>query len=449
MPQAKNTQDDTNLPSDILSARTQALYILNCVLNQKQALDHAIESADGFRRLPSRDKAFARMLTATTLRRLGQIDILISHYEDRPGSVAKSPTLNNILRLGISQIFFMDLADHAAVDTSVRLASASGLERQKGMVNGILRNALRSGKELLDKQDTARLNTPEWLLKTWIEDYGLTEAGNIAIANMAEAPLDITLKDPQSASYWGNTLNAASFSTGSLRRASGGAVHEMTGFDDGAWWIQDASAAIPATLFGDITDKTVIDICAAPGGKTAQLATQGAQVLALDRSAKRLKRLQENMERLDLLGNVETLASDASVWKPHQAPDYILLDAPCSATGTIRRHPDVLWLKQACDIERLIDLQWRILNNAFEILAPGGVLIYCTCSLQKSEGEHQIRRLINEQKQALRLPIHANEIGDLEELLNDNGEIRILPHMQAASGGMDGFFVARLAKAVD
>lgn len=431
---------------EVLGSRQVALRLLDGVLRQKQTLDTLLENEAGYCSLPSKDKSFCRMLVSTTLRRMGQIDALIGMVEDKPGGASKTPDLQNILRLGVTQLFFMATADHAAVDTSVRLAEANGLGRQRGFVNAILRNLQRTGLELLPKLDAPRLNTPDWLLKTWIADYGLGAAAEIAAANLVEAPLDITVKDPESLNYWGNTLQAASFPSGSLRAPSGGSVSELQGFDDGMWWVQDASAAIPARLFGDVAGRHVVDLCAAPGGKTAQLAAQGAFVTALDRSASRIKRLNENMQRLRLEDRVESIVADAGDWRPKQAPEMILLDAPCSATGTVRRHPDVVYLKGEKDVQRLADIQGRLLRHAFDILAPGGVLVYCTCSLQKAEGEHQIARFLSETPDAVKIAIAQEEIGDMEELVTEDGDLRILPFMRAASGGMDGFFVCRLRK---
>lgn len=442
--------DDGEVPvAQMMAARKVCLGLLEHVLVQKQALDHALESDAGFRTLPSRDKAFCRMLVATTLRRLGQIDDIIAKAENKP--TPKNPTLENILRMGVAQILFMNVADHAAVDTSVRLADAAEMDKQKGFVNGLLRTVTRVGKEWQERQDEARLNTPEWLLKIWIEDYGLREAANIAKANLAEAPLDITIKDESERNYWSGTLKATQMTTGTLRLVSGGAVHEMQGFDDGMWWVQDASAAIPAKLFGDIKGQQVVDMCAAPGGKTMQLAAMGAYVVALDRSAQRLKRLEQNLARLRLEDNVEVIAVDATAWRPKDAPKFILLDAPCSATGTIRRHPDVPHLKSPRDMERLVNVQANILENAFNILAPGGVLVYCTCSLQKSEGEAQIQRLFEAHENAYKLPITAEDLGAqksgaFDESITDHGDLRILPYHQAALGGMDGFFISRITK---
>lgn len=428
-----------------LQARLIALDLLGDVLDRKTPLDQVLDKSSVFAALPARDRGFCRMLLTTTLRRLGQIDDLIVFAQERPGSL-KTPKVLHILRLGVTQLFFMDVPDHAAVDTSVRLCEDIKADKQKGFVNAILRRLLRDGKARLDKQDAGRLNTPEWLLKYWISDYGMVTAAKIANAHLSEAPLDITIKGSENPSYWAGALNAEILPTGSLRRVAGGNIRDLEGFDTGNWWIQDASAALPARLFGDIQGKEVCDLCAAPGGKTLQLASMGAQVTALDRSTSRLKKLQENVERMDLQENVHIEVADAAQWTPKSAPHYILLDAPCSATGTIRRHPDTVYLKSPQDIERLMNIQSRLLSHAADILTPGGVLVYCTCSLQKDEGERQIERLLSAYSDLERWPITPEELGGLPELIDENGDVRALPIHLEEKGGIDGFYIARLKK---
>ncbi len=432
---------------EMLAARQVALDILDAVLMRKIALDQALDDHEGFLSLPSRDRAFVRMLTSTALRRLGQIDDIIRRSEDKPGSAARTPVLMNILRLGVTQILFMNVPDHAAVDTSVRLIAGAEMEHQKGFVNGLLRHVTREGESMIKAQDEGRINTPEWLLKIWIEDYGLKGAAQIMSANLKEAPLDITVKDSDTLERWADVLRAEIFPTGSLRRLEGGSIFDLEGYDDGHWWIQDAAASLPATLFGNIEGKTVIDLCAAPGGKSAQLAAMGANVIALDRSAQRLRKMETNLERLRLRDKIEMIAADAAVWQPKVSADYILLDAPCSATGTMRRHPDLQHLKSPRDIESLKNVQSRLLANAFSMLEPGGILIYCTCSLQKSEGEDQVNNLLRQQKSAFKLGIAAGEVGDIKEIVTEHGDVRILPFHQGEAGGMDGFFISRIGKA--
>lgn len=432
--------------ADMMAARHVALNLMVRILDQKQALDHALERHDGFLALPPHDRGFCRMMISTTLRRLGQIDHLIARAEHR--SASKPPLLQHILRLGVTQITFMAVADHAAVDTSVRLAEHYDLHKQKGFVNGLLRNLLREGQSWAIKQDAGRLNTPEWLLKTWISDYGLREAATIANANLNEAPLDITISAPDDLTHFEDIFAAKHIAGTTLRTHNEGPVHMREGFDDGKWWVQDASAALPARLLGDIKGKTVLDICAAPGGKTMQLAAQGAQVIAMDRSAKRMQRLSENITRVGLDHDVRTEVADAAVWQAKEPIPFILVDAPCSATGTIRRNPDVLHHKSEKDLERLTNIQSRILDNAFAQLAVGGTLIYCTCSLQKSEGEDQIAAFFARTPNAMRLRIEAKEIGGLDDAINDMGEARIFPQHNEEIGGMDGFFIARIQKQV-
>ncbi len=430
---------------DDLAARRVVLEMLRQVIDRKNPLDITLDNSESFAALPQRQRAFTRMLLTTTIRRLGQIDDLIASAQDRPDAL-KTPIIRNILRIGVTQMFFMAVPDHASVDTCVRLADEAGMERQKGFVNAILRALSRGGSERIQNQDAGRLNTPEWLLKIWVEDYGMKGAAQIAEANMSEAALDITVKDKADRAFWGNALQASELSTGTLRRLSGGNIREMQGYDEGKWWIQDAAAAIPATLMGDITDQPVIDMCAAPGGKTLQLASLGANVTAIDRSAKRLKRLEENVERMGLQTRVKVEVSDAAAWKPIDAPERILLDAPCSATGTIRRHPDTGYLKSPKDIEGLMSIQQRLLSHAGELLSIGGLIIYCTCSLQKSEGEHQVAAFLKANPNYERIPIRAEEIGDYTDLINDEGDLRIMPYHLASQGGMDGFFVSRLTR---
>lgn len=437
-PARPSTQDND------LAARETALDLLRAVLTRKQALDHALEQHEGLHALDSRNRNFCRMLVATTLRRMGQIDAMITKAADRPQRI--SETLSAILRLGTAQIVFMAVADHAAVDTAVRLCEHMGLSRQKGFINAMLRTIARNAKDWLSKQDETRLNTPDWLLKIWIEDYGLRTAAMIAKANLSEAAQDITLSPDHDRADWSIHLDATPIGHSTLRRLTGGAIHTLPGFDEGAWWVQDAAAAIPAHLFGDIKGKTVIDLCAAPGGKTMQLAAQGAHVIAVDRSAKRLEKLYENAHRLNMTDQITIQAADANAWTPAQRPDFILLDAPCSATGTIRRNPDLVHLKSENDLHHLERVQAQLLQRAFDSLAPGGILVYCTCALQKSEGERQMEAFLESNQGARKIAITGKETGGFTDCITDSGDMRILPFHHAPHGGMDGFFISRIAK---
>ncbi|HYD31922.1 MAG TPA: RsmB/NOP family class I SAM-dependent RNA methyltransferase [Azospirillaceae bacterium] len=431
---------DQTLADQPLAARNVALDLLEAVLRRKMSLDDALDGHPGLALLEGRDRAFVRLLAATVLRRLGQLDTVLMGFLDR----AERPKAGvlDILRLGAAQALFLGTPPHAAVDTSVELAEERQLQPYKGLINAVLRRVVRDGGEILVSQDAGRINTPDWLWLAWRQAYGTARTRAIVEAHLTEAPLDLTLKDDSAA--WIEPLEATLLPTGTLRRTAGGAVAELPGYAEGAWWVQDMAAALPAKLFGPVAGLTIYDLCAAPGGKTTQLAAAGAHVVALDRSERRLKRLRENLERVRL--SAEMVAADAATWTPAAPADAVLLDAPCSATGAIRRHPDVQRLKSLDDVEKLARAQGRLLAHAVDLVKPGGLLIYCTCSIQPEEGERQIERLLASGAPVERLPVTADEIGGVEELINEHGEIRSLPGMLKDLGGIDGFFVARLRR---
>jgi 16S rRNA (cytosine967-C5)-methyltransferase len=432
------------MTDNTLAARGIALDLLEAVLRKKTPFDDALDTHTSLSGLEPRDRAFVRLLVATVLRRLGQIDALVTGALNRPDP-PKGGVLD-ILRLGVAQLVFLDTPAHAAVDTAVELAVARGLDRYKGLINAVLRRMAREGKDLAAAQDAGRLNTPDWLWLAWRQAYGTARTRSIVEANLNEAPLDLTVKaDP---AVWAERLDATVLPTGTVRRAGSGPITELPGFQDGAWWVQDAAAALPARLFGDLTGRTAYDLCAAPGGKTAQLAAAGARVTALDRSERRLQRLAANLERLNL--PVETLVADAATWAPAEPADAVLLDAPCTATGAIRRHPDIQRLKVPEDVTKLASAQRRLLAHAVGLVKPGGTLIYCTCSLQPEEGEQRIDTLLASGAPVERMPITADELGHptdlLTDMINERGEVRTLPGHLAGQGGIDGFFIARLRR---
>jgi 16S rRNA (cytosine967-C5)-methyltransferase len=421
-----------------LSARAIALDILGTVLGDKRPLDEVLDGHDDLSRLEARDRAFARLLVATTLRRLGQIDALMSHCMERP-LAPKAARFRDILRLGICQLAFLGTPAHAAVDGAVTLV---GLNRPfRGLVNAVLRRISREGADLTANHDAARLNTPDWLWQAWSAAYGEVTARAIAEAHVVAPPLDFSVK--ADAAGWAARLGAQQLPGGSLRRPLGGAVEDMPGYNAGAWWVQDAAAALPTRLFGDVTGETVIDLCAAPGGKTAQLAGAGAKVVAVDRDQGRLTRTKKNLARLGL--NVETIRADAVTWQPPAPAPFVLLDAPCTATGTIRRHPDVARLKRAVDVERMTTLQARLLDAAFPMVAPGGVLVYCVCSLQPEEGPEAVAAFLARQPDMIRESV---TVEGLEAAVTDLGELRTLPCHWPELGGLDGFYAARLRRRV-
>jgi len=422
------------------SPRTIAADLLSAVLDKGRLLDEVLDDPR-LSRLDERDRGFVRMLLGTTLRRLGQIDALIEHCVEKPMR-AGAAWAEHALRLGICQLLFLDVAPHAAISTTVDLVKGTSQAGFAKLLNAVLRRLDREGRELTAAQDAPLLNTPEWLWRSWARTYGEETAHAIAAAHLMEAPVDITVAaDPRG---WAEKLEAEILPTGSLRRAAGGSIAALPGFSEAAWWIQDAAAALPARLLGDITGRSVADLCAAPGGKALQLAVAGGKVTAVDRSAKRLVRLTENIKRLGLSAKV--VEADAGAWTPPEPFDAILLDAPCSATGTLRRHPDVARHKNPAEITKLAGVQARLLRAALPMLKPGGILVYCTCSLEPEEGIDQIAALLEEGAPLRRLPIRPEEVGGMTELITADGDLRTLPCHLASLGGMDAFFAARLEK---
>jgi 16S rRNA (cytosine967-C5)-methyltransferase len=437
------TENPQQVPG--FASRRIAAEILEAVLGGKRPLDSELESNAALRGLSERDRALSRMLVATVLRRLGTLRHLLGGFLDR-GFPRDAPRVQTALLLGAAQILLLDVPAHAAVDLSVRLVQD---DRQAahyaGLVNAVLRRVAREGQSFLVSADAVALDTPPWLTARWTKSYGADIAQAIAAANGQEPPLDLSVKgNPDT---WATRLGARVLPTGSVRFIAHGPVSGLVGYAEGAWWVQDAAAALPARLFGDVRGMRVADLCAAPGGKSAQLASAGAEVTAIDRSASRLRRLRENFSRLGL--TVETIVADATEWR--SAPfDAVLLDAPCSSTGTIRRHPDIRWLKQENDLPALVGLQQRLLDNAAALTKPGGTLIYCVCSLEPEEGEDAIAALLARQPEFRRRPIEAAELFGMSDWLTPAGDLRTLPcHLpdpEPRMAGMDGFYAARLQR---
>jgi len=426
----------------LVSSRAVALDVLQAVFRKRQAFDETLERHEALAKLEKRDRAFVHMLVATVLRRLGQLDNAIQACLDKPQEL--KAIAQDLLRLGAAQILFLDTPAHAAVDTIVELAAGSNASAPyKGLINALLRRLTREGKALVAKQDAARLNTPSWLWLSWRQAYGVAKARAIAEANLGEALTDISVKSD--ASSWAQKLGARLLPTGSLRLDGLTPVPELPGFAEGEWWVQDAAAALPAKLFGNVHGKKVIDLCAAPGGKTMQLAAQGAHVMAVDRSSKRLQRLKENLARAKL--NAEIVCKDALAFVPEKKAEFVLIDAPCAATGTIRRHPDILRLKSPDDVARMAELQNKLLEHAVKsILAPGGVLVYAVCSLQPEEAEQQIEALLKRHPSLSRTPILPDKVGS-PDFLTPAGDFRCLPCHWPEYGGIDGFYATRLKNA--
>jgi 16S rRNA (cytosine967-C5)-methyltransferase len=394
--------------------------------------------------LDPRDRSLVRSIATVSLRRLGTIRTALARFLDK-GLPKKAVGLEWTLTVAAAQILFLDVPDHAAVDLAIHAVRRDSRSAPfASLSNAVLRNIVRHRDELIVPTDPF-IDTPAWLAARWRKTYGEPVAVRLAEAHRLEPTLDLTVKSDVAA--WAERLGGLVLPTGSLRLAARTPVAELEGYADGEWWVQDAAAALPARLLNVRAGEHVVDLCAAPGGKAAQLAQVGAQVIALDRSAERMKRLAANMARLDLAVTVsigDVLNFDGGPY------DAILLDAPCTATGTIRRHPDVAWTKRASDIATLAATQARMIDRALTLLKPGGRLVYCTCSLEPEEGEQQIAALLRRNPDVVRVPISPEEIGGMAECLNEQGELRTLPiHLWTDDprlSGLDGFFAARLER---
>lgn len=445
--QAKPTVEE-RLAHPGLAVRMAAAQILADVIHAGHSVDERFTGEQVHQKLTNldaRDRSLVRSIVTVSMRRLGTLRKSIGQFLER-GMPRKSGMLEWILIVGAAQILFLDIPDHAAVDLAVRGTRTDPQSSPfASLANAVLRNIARARDQLLADSDPLRDDTPSWLAARWRANYGEERAAAIAAANRREPTLDLTVKSD--AQGWAAKLDGLVLPTGSIRLRTHDAVGDLEGYADGEWWVQDASAALPARLLHAQPGERIADLCAAPGGKTSELIAAGADVVAVDRSAERLKRLSVNLARLRYTADIKV----ADVLAFEAAPfDAILLDAPCTSTGTIRRHPDVAWAKKISDLAPLAHLQAQLLDKALRLLKPGGRLVYCTCSLEPEEGEHQIAALFRRNPDVLRMPITAVEIGGLAECLTPEGDLRSLPfhlaHDEPRLAGMDGFFAARLIR---
>jgi 16S rRNA (cytosine967-C5)-methyltransferase len=423
-PRSQARQSQTRPPAHD-PTREIAFDVLSAVLDRHRSLDDALDAAAA---AEPRDRAAAHRLAAAVLRRLGSLDAVIEPFLTR----APPDQVRHILRLGAAGLLLLETPAHAAVGTAVDLARARKLAPFAGLVNAVLRRVADAGPAALEALDGPRLDTPAWLWASWGRD-----ARAIAEAHTREAPLDLTLRPGAEP-----PPGAEQLPTGSWRLPPGARVADLPGYDQGAFWVQDAAAALPARLLAAQPNERVADLCAAPGGKTAQLAATGAHVTAVERDPQRLRRLHDNLARLQL--EVAVVQADAAAWTPDAPFDAVLLDAPCSATGTIRRHPDALRLKRARDLIDLTAQQDRLIAAAAKMLRPGGRLIYAVCSLQPEEA---LPRLAAAESLGLvPAPFTEQELAAIPEARTKEGNLRTHPGLWPALGGLDGFFAARLVK---
>jgi len=418
-----------------LAARRAALAALSDVLRKRAPLDAALDAASA---LEPRDAGFARAIAGETLRRFGQLEALIQTFVPKPPARNRAGPVPEILLAGACELLFLDVPAHAAVDAANRLAQADDRAVHfKPLINAVLRRVAREGRDVVAAQDSARLNSPDWLWPRWCETYGEDTVRAIAAAHARLPPLDLAAKEaldiPGAEHLFGQAW----------RLKEHGRVDALPGYDEGAFWVQDAAAGLPAVLLGDMRGKTVIDLCAAPGGKTAQLAAAGAGVIAVEREATRMEQLQENLKRLRL--EAECVVADARDWRPREPAPYVLLDAPCTATGTIRRHPELPWIKNASDVTLVSQTAGELLDAAAEMTAPGGTLVFAVCSLEREEGPEQAEAFLARHPGFSRAPVRREEVFGHAEWIS-GGDLRTLPCHLADRGGMDGFYAARLRR---
>ena len=417
-----------------LEPRAAALGALGEALSRRGGLETAL-AGPAFAALSPLDRSFARALVMATLRRLGSIDALLAPR------LRKAPpdVVMDVLRLGAAELLVLATPDHAAVDSAVRLTETRA-QPFKALVNAVLRGLARERAEAGWREPPPETDIPSWLLSRWRAAYG-EDAIAAAAALRVEPPTDLTPRDPADAETLAAELEGAVLPGGTVRVRRGGAVGDWPGFAEGRWWVQDAAAALPARLLEARAGETVLDLCAAPGGKALQLAAAGAVVTALDRSEPRLRRLRENLARTGL--DAESVAAPGERWDDARAFDAVLLDAPCTSTGTFRRNPDVLWTTRPPEIAKLAAVQSRLLDAAAERVAPGGRLVYCVCSLEPEEGEAQVAAFLARRPDFRLHPADSAQVGAPPEAARD-GALRLLPSMRAEEGGLDGFYAARL-----
>lgn len=425
-------------PEPDTRAREVAANALQSIYERGLPLDTALNEDDTIKSLSARDRAFTRLLCATTLRRTGQIDLVLKPFlQKKPLGFAYA-----VLRMGVAQILFLGTPAHASVHTSVELVKMR--KKTKGyspLVNAVLRKVIKQGAKI--RATTRPMdNIPGWLKESWLRSYGPASVRRFAQVLCQDPPLDIQLKNTErrSLNNWAEKLNAEILPDKTLRLSKTAPVERLDGYESGEWWVQDTAASLAVKCLGDFEGKTALDMCAAPGGKTMQLCANGAKVTALDKSRSRLARVGRNLERVGL--QAELIHTDATSWNAQNTFDIVILDAPCSATGTFRRHPDVIHNKSQRHVKSLVATQKLLLNEAIRRVNSGGTLIYCTCSLETREGEEQISKFMkNRPEFRLNSSLDLTSIG-AEGAQTREGYLRLTPDMMLQKGGMDGFFIA-------
>ena len=414
-----------------LPTRRAALRLLDAVMRMGTPMDQA--TAGATKGLSPPDRALAIAIAQETLRWSVDLDALIDSKTKQ--ALPDDAKARMVLRLALAQILRLGTPAHAAIATALPLVDKG----PRRLVHGVLGSLLRAEVALPELP-----SLPDAAMMRWHPAWGAEMIAGAQAALAEPPPLDLALRDTAKTAEWTERLGGKSLMPGHIRLPRGSAVEELDGYDEGAWWVQDFAASLPARLLGNGEGKRALDLCAAPGGKTMQLSAAGFAVTALDNSARRMTRLMANLERTQL--NAERVTADVMDWEPSVQYDAVLLDAPCSATGTMRRHPDVLHRIDLKTINNLAAIQSAMLDRAAGWVKPGGMLVFATCSLEPHEGEAQAEAFLARQPEYSTVVATADEL-PASIIANAQGHIRTMPPMLAAQGGLDGFFVARFVRA--
>jgi len=437
-PRHKSSQNSPRDTNSLISRRVAAFAVKE-VLENHNPLEQVLSGQSDYNSLEARDRAFARLIAATTFRRMGQIDAALKPFvRQRPTKLVYAA-----LQTAAAQILYLGTPAHAAVGETVAMLKSRGSSKGfANMANAVLRNVVDKGPNLAGAQPP-KVNIPGWIRGEWERAYGRQAGRKMSAQLMKDPVLDVSVK--ANASDWAVKLGGEAIAAQSVRLGKIGDVTALEGFDAGDWWAQDVAASLPVQLLGDVKGLRVLDMCAAPGGKTMQFAAKGAIVTALDKSEGRLERVKENLDRTKL--SAEIICADALEWAPEgDLYDIVLLDAPCSATGTFRRHPDVLYNRSPKDVANLVRLQDKLLAKAAEFVRPGGTLLYCTCSLMPKEGQPRVDTFLQNLPDFRLIPILNVPSLALPQEAFSEGSLRSLPYYLEDKGGMDGFFIARLER---
>ena len=431
------------------NARQISVEIIQQILNDKVFFS---EAKSELKAEENADISFINMLVLTTLRRLIFIKKALRQF------VKKSPPKNlrfvdYALYVAAAELLFLETPDYAVINSYVELIKKQQDKYAANFANGVLRNLAREKDQIMSRDTSTFFSTEFTKILT---GYTREQIRQIEEYSAQEAPLDLSFKSLARAELWAPKLDGTLLPNGSIRLENNGKISALPGYKEGAWWIQDFAASLPVLALGKVEGLRVLDLCAAPGGKTAQLISRGALTTALDISKSRLQTLSENLQRLNLSAQEIICANALEYLKDYDGPlfDIILLDAPCSASGTLRRHPELVHIKNMKDIKQAAKLQRQLLDMAGKALKKGGILLYTVCSIAKAEGEEQIETFLEQNADYRLLPIKINDIDfsgtqSLSLLISKEGYIRTLPYYSGPQGGMDSFFVAKLQKVKD